>query len=540
MTDAQAPDPIPAVAEAIAKPASRRTPQLVWIIPIIAALIGGGLAINSYLERGPTITISFKTADGLQAGKTKIKFKDVEIGTVTTIELSKDRSSVLVTAEMTKDSTDLLVEDSRFWVVRPAISASSVTGLNTLLSGAYIGLDVGKTKKRRREFVGLEIPPIVTSGLQGHEFVLHTEQLGSLGIGAPVYFRRIRVGEVVAFSLDPGGKEVTLKVFVNAPYDQYVTTNTRFWHASGLDVTLNAQGIKVDTQSLATLIGGGIAFQAPPDLPVAEPAAPGAEFVLAATRAEAMKPTVTEVQRVLLYFDQSVRGLSPGATVEFRGIPLGEVTAINLEFDEDTVAFRVPVEIAFYPERMQARYRKGTAPAGPAKFRRAFLDSLVKRGLRAQLKTGSLLTGQLYVSLDMFPSAPPARMDWSSDPIIMPTTPGTLVELEAKLGSVANKLEKVPLDKIGEDLKTTLETTNKLLARLDNELVPAARDTLRDASTALSTAQQSVLSPDALIQQQLRGTLLELSQAAAALRNLADYLEQHPESLIRGKPEDEK
>ena len=539
MTDAQERDGIPAVAEAVARPAGRRGPQLIWIIPIVAALIGGGLAINTLLQRGPTITISFKTADGLQAGKTQIKFKDVEIGMVTAIDLSPDRSLVIATAQLTKASKDLLAEDTRFWVVRPAISGSSITGLSTLLSGAYIGLDVGQSRKSSRAFAGLETPPIVTSGLPGREFVLHTEQLGSLDIGAPVYFRRIRVGEVVAYALDPGGKDVTLKVFINAPYDQYVTSNTRFWHASGIDVRLNSSGIQVDTESIATLIAGGIAFQAPPNLPVAEPAAADAAFTLAATFADAMKPPVTQVQRFMLYFDQSVRGLSPGATVEFRGIVLGEVTAVDLEFDEDKVAFRVPVEIAFYPERIRSQYRKGTAPASPDKLRRTLLDTLVKRGLRAQLKSGSLLTGQLYVSLDIFPEAPAATMDWTKDPFIMPTTPGTLVELEAKLGAVAGKLEQVPIDKIGKDLQTTIETTNKLLARFDAELVPAARTTLQDASRVLGTAE-GALTPDSLVQQNLRGALSEVSQAAAALRNLANYLEQHPESLIRGKPEDEQ
>jgi paraquat-inducible protein B len=525
--------------EAIARPGGRRGPQLIWIIPIVAALIGGGLAVNALLQRGPTITISFKTADGLQAGKTMIKFKDVEIGTVTAIDLAPDRLSVVATAELTKDSKDLLAEDTRFWVVRPAISGSSITGLSTLLSGAYIGLDVGKSVRKRRAFVGLEIPPIVTSGLQGREFVLHTEQLGSLGIGAPVYFRRIRVGEVVAYALDPGGKTVTLKAFINAPYDQYVTTSTRFWHASGIDVTLNASGIKVDTQSIATLIAGGIAFQAPPNLPVGEPAAVDAVFTLSATYADAMKPPVTQVQRFLLYFDQSVRGLSPGATVEYRGIPLGEVTAVGLAFDPDSITFRIPVEIAFYPERIQAEYRKGMAPATPASFGRTVLDTLIKRGLRAQLKTGSLLTGQLYVSLDIFPTAPKATLDWTQDPVVLPTTPGSLVALEEKLGGVVSKLEQVPVDKIGKDLQTTIETTNTLLARFDAELVPAARTTLQDASRVLGTAE-GALTPDSLVQQNLRGALSEVSQAAAALRNLANYLEQHPESLIRGKPEDEQ
>ena len=234
-----------------------------------------------------------------------------------------------------------------------------------------------------------------------------------------------------------------------------------------------------------------------------------------------------------------MRGLSPGATVEYRGIPLGEVTSVGLAFDPGTITFRVPVEIAFYPERIRAEYRKGMAPASPASFGRTVLDTLIKRGLRAQLKTGSLLTGQLYVSLDVFPTAPKATLDWTQDPVVLPTTPGSLVALEEKLGAVAAKLEQVPIDKIGKDLQTTIETTNKLLAGFDTELVPAARTTLQDASRVLGTAEVA-LTPDSLIQQNLRDTLSELAQAAAALRNLANYLEQHPESLIRGKPEDEQ
>ena len=539
MSDEQQQRWIPEVADAVARPASRRGPQLIWIIPILAALIGGGLAVNALLQRGPTITISFKTADGLQAGKTMIRFKDVEIGTVTAIDLAPDRGSVIATAQLTKTAKDLLLEDTRFWVVRPQITGSSVTGLSTLLSGAYIGVDVGESKKGSRTFVGLETPPIVTSGLPGRQFVLHTGQLGSLSIGAPVYFRRIRVGEVVAYALDPGGSKVTLKAFINAPYDQYVTASTRFWHASGIDVTLDSSGIKVDTQSIATIIAGGIAFQAPPNLPVTEPAAADTAFTLSTNYAEAMKPPVTEVQRFLLYFDQSVRGLTPGATVEFRGIPLGEVTAVGLSFDPDSITFRIPVEIAFYPERIQAEYRKGSVPANAAGFSRTVLDTLVRRGLRAQLKTGSLLTGQLYVSLDVFPTAPKAALNWKQNPVVLPTTPGGLVAIEDKLGAVAAKLEQIPLDKIGKDLQATIENADKLLAGINSELIPAARTTLQDASQVLSTAS-GALAPDAQLQQNLRGALSEVSEAAAALRNLANYLEQHPESLIRGKPEDEQ
>ncbi|MGH6784583.1 MAG: intermembrane transport protein PqiB, partial [Sphingomicrobium sp.] len=230
-----------------AVPVRRRSVQIVWIIPIVAALIGGWLAVMAILERGPTIRITFKTAEGLEAGKTTIKYKNVNMGTVTRIELSEDRSRVIATAEVTPRAEGFLVADTRFWVVRPRIAGSQVSGLGTLVSGSYIGVDIGTSTKRKRKFTGLETPPIVTADLPGLEFVLSGEDLGSLDIGSPVYFRRIQVGQVVAFALDKGGEGVTLRIFVHAPYDRYVTASTHFWQASGIDLTLDAAGIKVQT-----------------------------------------------------------------------------------------------------------------------------------------------------------------------------------------------------------------------------------------------------------------------------------------------------
>ncbi len=255
----------PDFPEAVVKPRSRWRLQLVWLVPLIAVLIGGWLAVQAVLQKGPTITISFKTGEGIEAGKTKIKYKDVDIGVVRSVVLSKDHRGVIASAELAKDATSLLVDDTRFWVVRPRVSGGTVSGLGTLLSGSFIGTDVGTQAKERRDFVGLETPPAVAKDVPGREFVLKSEDMGSLDVGTPVFFRRLQVGQITAYTLDADGNGVTLRVFINAPYDKYVRADTRFWHASGVDVSLDTTGVKVNTQSMVAILIGGIAFQSPPE-----------------------------------------------------------------------------------------------------------------------------------------------------------------------------------------------------------------------------------------------------------------------------------
>ncbi|RPI45210.1 MAG: MCE family protein, partial [Betaproteobacteria bacterium] len=316
--------------QAVARSHRRSSLSLVWAIPLVAALIGGWLAVKTYLERGPTITVSFKTAEGLEANKTRVKYKDVEIGEVKAIRLTDDRSKVEVTIELAKYVTPMLVEDSRFWVVRPRVGAGGVSGLGTLFSGAYIGMDVGKSTKAQREFVGMEQQPIVAEDEPGRRFVLHTQNLGSLGIGDPIYYRRIRVGAITGIQLDEDGKRVTLRIFVEAPYDQHVTTNTRFWHASGIDVTLGADGLNVRTEAFMTMLVGGISFQEPSGDATAARADPDYHFELSWTREQAMRAPDPESTTWVAYFDQSVRGITCGAPVEFRGVPVGEISDASL------------------------------------------------------------------------------------------------------------------------------------------------------------------------------------------------------------------
>jgi paraquat-inducible protein B len=529
------PDAIP---DAVVAP-KRRRPQLVWALPIVAALIGGWLAVKAIIEQGPTVRITFQTAEGLEAGKTKIRYKDVEIGLISDVELADDRSHVIATAQFTNHAKSLLVDDTRFWVVKPRVSSSSVSGLGTLFSGSYIGVDIGQSKKSRRDFVGLETPPIVTADRPGARYVLRSEQIGSLGVGSPLFYRHISVGQVIAYDLDPGGNTVTLRVFVNAPYDQYVTKNTRFWHASGVDVTVDATGVSVNTESLASILAGGIAFQAPPDKPPEPVAEPETVFELATSRVAAMKEPDTEVVTFVLYFEDTTRGLSAGAPVDFRGVELGEVKSVNLEYDAAKMMFRFPVEINLYPERLRAHYRAGATQANTNSTTHELLKGLIERGFRAQLKTGNLLTGQLYVALDLFPQAKKATMDWTQTPLELPTISGSLGQLQEILFAFAQKLDKVPVDKIGIELAGTLSNARQLLAHIDKDVAPAAQDLLNQANHTLDAAQRSVLREDAPLQQDMSETLQELTRAATALRELANYLERHPEALLRGKPKEE-
>ena len=519
-------DRLPPVPESRSIP-RRRTPiSLVWVIPILAALIGVWVAVTRVMSEGPKITIIFHSAEGMEAGKTKIRYNGVEIGTVTAIRLSDDHQQVVTTAQMAPKTEGFLAEDTKFWVVRPRISGANVTGLGTLISGAYIGLEIGNSQERKRDFMALEMQPVVTGEQAGRLFVLKTPDLGSLDTGTPVFFRRLQVGQVASYALDDDGKLLTVKVFVRAPYDQYVNPNTRFWHASGIDVSLSATGLKVQTQSVLSILIGGIAFETDTTAPVLPPADANTTFTLFENRAQAFEPAARNPQTYQLIFNESVRGLAPGAPVEFRGIPIGEVAAVRAQVDLRTFEFSVPVTIHLDPQRLGVKLLGTASGVDLETMRRKLIDSLVSHGVRAQLRTGNLLTGAVFVAFDVFPNSPPATVDWSQTPVRLPTVPGQLEATEASVENIIEKLNKLPLQQIGYNLQ-------KSLGDLDLTLV-SARGTLETADGTLGNAT-TLTAPNSAQLQQLGNTLQEVSDAARSVRVLADYLERHPEALIRGK-----
>lgn len=544
MTDAS-PD-LANLPEAVAVKKSRRSLSLVWLVPMIALLIGGWLVVKGIMDKGPTITITFKSAEGLEAGKTKLRYKDVEIGQIKSVALSPDLKHVIATAELVKDFKKHLLEDTTFWVVRARISGGSVSGLGTLLSGTYIGVDVGKASKRQHAFIGLEVPPVIQIDTPGREFALHSDDLGSLDVGSPLFFRRLQVGQVVSYELDKDGKGVALKVFINAPYDKYVSNNTRFWNASGIDVTLDSSGIKIQTQSVVSILLGGIAFATPADHEAQTPAEANSRFSLFADQVAAMKNPETEIIKTVMIFNESVRGLAPGAALDFRGITVGEVVALTADVDPRTKQIVIAVDANIYPERLRLRVRSsrainlkllGSKSAQPNP--RGAIELMVANGLRAQLQTGNLLTGQLFVALDFFPGAGKSAVDWSQSPFELPTIAGSLHQLQATLGSIAKKIDGIPLEKIGADLEQTLQSANTLIKRLDSEVAPELTKAIGEARQTLSTAER-MLSAEAPLQQDAREAMRELKRTAQAFRVLADYLERHPEALLSGKQEDPK
>lgn len=512
---------LPDLPVAIGQAQRRWAPQIIWIIPIVAVLVGLGLIYKAVVDRGPTITVSFKTGDGLVAGKTFVKYKEVNIGLVKTVILSEDHQQVIATIQLDKDAADFANKNTRFWIVRPRITANGVSGLSTLLDGPFIAADLGVDAEKQDSFVALEVPPILTGDIPGREFILRAPTLGSHNIGTPVYFRRIAVGQVIAHDLDKDGKGVSIRIFINAPYDQYVTNNARFWNATGIDITLNTSGIQVQTESLIAVMAGGIAFETPDpdaatenrsDATLAERAKQDATFSLFNTREVAMKQPDARAQRFVINFKQSVRGLLVGAPVEFRGVNMGEVVSIGAAMDPKTFEVIQPVEIFIYPDRLQVRSIETGKLLPPPLDELSRFRGLIAKGFRAQLNTGSYLTGQKFIALDFFPDAPKYTLDISRRPLEIAAVPSELQDVEKSIASVVRR-------------------TDTMMKKLDEQVLPQFDKTLKNVN--------AITESDSPLLLDMRDSLRELTKAAASVKTLTDMLDQQPQSLIFGKPSQE-
>ncbi len=553
----------------------------IWLIPLMALTIGGWLGFRAIHDRGPTITIRFDLATGLEAGKTKIRYRDVDIGIVERVAIDRNPAHVQVTARLDKRAQSFLTQSARFWVVRARVSTSKISGLGTLFSGAYIALSPGQENDEpAREFIGLETPPMLTEGLPGRHFRLRAQRLGSLDVGASVFYRQIAVGRVVSYTLSETGDELLLRVFIEAPHDKRISADTRFWSAAGIDLTLDAAGLKIDTESLETILSGGISFENIESQEVEEEAKSDTVFTLYPDHRSIFEREYSLKQRFVLYFNESVRGLVPGAPVELRGIRIGKVISVSLDLDAQKMEFRTPVVIELEPERIEITRGEKMHPE-------TMEAQLKKLGLRGQLKMANLLTGQLAISLDIGATPPPvaAKTINSSPYPELPTLPTSLEEFTASIGRFLKTLERLPIEEIGNRLNgnlkgleatlsevrglmaelkgnlapaasTTLGGINSLVGELKNNLAPAATTAMGEVSglagelrgnlspTAISTLQelqhtllalQQNYGHDSRLSQETRQTLGEIGKAAASIRNLTDYLERHPEALLLGK-----
>ena len=532
----------------------RRRLHLVWLVPIIALLAAGWLGWRTLAGRGPMITIGISSAEGIEAGKTKIKHHDIELGTVESVEPSEDLSRVTVEARMNVHAKAHLTQNTRFWVVRPRLSAEGITGLSTLISGSYIEMDPGQGDPERN-FTAMEEPPVISADVPGTHFVLKTERLGSIIQGAPISFRGIKVGQVLGYELSDEDGTTTVQVFIQSPHDKLVHEGTRFWNASGFTVEMGGNGLKLQTESIQAILTGGVAFDVPPGGDMGNAAKGNSTFELYPNIDKARDALFTRKIPFLLHFSGSVDGLAPGAPVRLRGIQIGSVTDVHLEYDAKTDQQSVPVMIDVEPQRVHLLNEANVKdeefrPRSYAAFRR-----FVQRGLRARLTSGSLITGQKLVSLDFMPNVPKAEMI-EVGPIPEIPTMGES-DLDSVMQSAKDVLVSVKsavdgMDEVirSPELKHSLASLDQSMGHLEaitkeaqpqiGPMLAELRSASRSADLALKQAAASLGTVgDALSSDpaggDLAGTLGELRNAAASLHQLTDYLENHPESLIRGK-----
>ena len=511
---------------------ARALPSIVWLIPLVAAFVGLYLAYWAWTQSGPTITIRFESADGLEAGRTMLKYKEVKVGQVESVRLDEDLSHVVVTASVVSDLEDYLTENTKFWVVRAQVSAGGVTGLDTVFSGAYIGVDPSSEGTGEYQFVGLEKPPVITSDKPGQYFHLRAEELGSVGIGSPVYYRWLQVGRVVGYELSPSGDSVDVQLFVEAPHDARVRSTTRFWNASGLDATIRADGIEIDTPSLASFLVGGVAFETPATVSVAVDVPADMVFELYPNKQATKRMRSTSRSRFLVYFEESVAGLSPGSPVEFRGIAIGEVKDVDLALDPKTGDIRIPVVIEIESERLGL---------GKDQDELAYLDSQVARGLRARLATNNLLTGQKSVAFDFLKGAPKASIRKAKPYPVLPSAAGGLDAITERVARIVEKVDRVPIESIGQNLDQSLgrlsqvlEEVRQLAGTANSDVLPGITSSLEKLENTLESAD-GLIAPDSALTQELEQLIGDLSEAARSMRLLSERLESHPEELLRGR-----
>jgi len=516
----------------------RRWPSPIWLVPVIALLIGASMLLHAWLAAGPEIAITFQTATGLEPGKTAVKYKDVTVGIVKDIQLRGDDSQVLVTVSLNESAENLARADTRFWVVRPRVGIGGVTGIDTLLSGAYIGVDKGSSARTRSAFTGLESPPAVINNMPGSRFVVQTDDLGSLDIGSPVYYRRVPVGRIASYQLNADGKSVSLQIFIDAPYDRFVTPNSRFWNASGLDVSVGANGFRLRTQTVAAIMAGGIAFATPENASGASPVGPKGEYVLAKDQESALAAPDGPPMRFKLRFERSLHGLEVGAAVEFSSIKIGRVVSVDLDYSPQGYRFPSVVGIEVYPNRLGNVLSKlPKQNRGLEQETAAFTRDLVEHGLRAQATPSNLLTGQLYISLDFVPNAARVPFDIHARPLVLPTINGGFDRLQEQIASIVSKVDKMPLASIAQNLNATLAGVDNSLKQVNGQTLPAANQLLRQMSQTAQTAQE-LLAEDSPLMLTFSQSLQEALRALRVVRNLADQLDRHPESLLQGRTED--
>ena len=511
----------------------------IWIVPIAAVVLGLWLVVTNYLSHGPTIEITFDSASGIEAGKTKIKVLSVDVGTVTDIQINDDLSGITATAELEPEARRLLREDTEFWVVKPSVSGLNVSGLSTLLSGAYIELSPGiQEVSRDRRFLGSDRRPAAPAGTPGIRLRLTSETSGSFGIGSPVLYQGFRVGSVESMSLDPESQLVHYSIFIDAPYDKLVTSNSRFWNASGISAQLDTEGIKIVMNSMQSLLTGGVAFGTPINFRAGSPATENSTYRLFPNENSIHENPHRYYAEFVVGFSQSLRGLHPGAAVTYKGLKVGSVLRIMIEqmdagMETSSVGQPIPVLIRIDPARFDLG-DLGDTPEG-ADFARETINLAITNGLRATLQSGNLITGARLIGLDFYDDPGPIGAQTFADYPMIPSIDSGLGRIQIQVTTLLNKLNNLPL----EDTLTGVNTAiGELSATLSSLRVIVEDDAAQDITETLQVTLHELnrliksYSTNSEFQTQLNRTLEEVKNTLNSLQGVTDRLADKPNSIV--------
>ncbi|CAI3922102.1 Intermembrane transporter PqiABC subunit PqiB (PqiB) (PDB:5UVN) (PUBMED:27795327 [Commensalibacter communis] len=542
--------------------------SLVWVVPILVAVLAIYLGWKAIYNAGPTITISFETADGIVSGQTQVKNKSVVLGTVKSVNLSKDMRHVDVQVAMTRRAASVISSNARFWVVRPRFNGANISGLETLISGAYIAFDPGdyQVGKRQRYFVGLESPPGVRSGQPGTTYTLATNNLGSLGEGAPIFYRDTVAGEVLSYDMPKGGVgPILLHIFLKKPYDSYLHPDSAFWNVSGIKFGFGATGLNIELQSIQALMSGGVAFDEL-DRPLVadkehqnkETVPANTQFNLYADKDAAENARYQDNVHLVTYVTSSVKGLSKGSRVTLFGLQIGTVQNVALIIDRAANKTRAKITMDIQPDRVfsfQKKYDSATLAL--------ITKSLIANGMKASVASDNFLFGSSLISLNFIDMKKPIIPQKEGDALVIPSQAGGMDGIMASMSTVASKLAAMPLDQLGENL-------NNLMAHADDRLnspdvtktLKAMRQTMQnmsDLSKKVNNGASPLLKELPEMSRQLDQTLknankllgsyggntdfhrnlqtmiVQLSETARSLKFFSDFMTQHPSAFITGR-----
>ena len=510
----------------------------IWIIPLLALVLGAYMVIHNWMTEGPEITIAFNTADGLEAGKTKVKYRNVEMGLVEQVHLNESFDGVIATVKLDRQTLPLLREDTRFWVVTARVGLGNISGLDTLLSGAYIQMAPGDGKEGLRDFVALESPPLTPTGAPGLRLKLSSERASSVSAGDAVLYNSYKVGRVESMKFEASDRMAHYTLFIDAPYHELVDSQTRFWDVSGISLSAGADGFRLETGSMDTVLLGGVAFGLPPGVTKGKPVEHNTEFELYASYEEILKNPFRYGTHYVVSFAESVKGLLPGAPVEYRGITIGRVERIllkesieyNIEHNMAGHGADMPVLIYLEPGRLELPDSNASLDS--------LLDTIrygVEHGMRASLETGSLLTGAKYINIDYFDGVDEASIGSFGEYSTIPTIATGLGQIEKKLTAVLDKINALPLEDTVTGANTAVASLNQTLESLntilENQSTQQLPDELNKTLQDLRATVKS-FSPDSEIYQSINSSLLRLNRTMGNMESLTRTLSGQPNAVL--------